>query len=128
MRIAATPSVAVLLGVALGACAPRSGWVRRGGACQSGDPPRVCFDAAPDAPLTLRVGGETLVPGECAHAPKAAVASLRVEVVDGRTGDALGRRITVGVGRSATVTAVETVDGIVFDAERDRCTAGRDQA
>lgn len=102
-------------------CAPRTGWVRIEQVCQASDSPRVCFVAEPDAPLTLEVGEMTLVPGECAQAPKAKRASLKVAVVDGRTGERERKRVGAGVGRTASVTAAVTEDGLDVRVERRRC-------
>ena len=102
-------------------CAPRSGWVRIDQVCQTSDPARVCFAAEPDAPLTLEVGGRVLVPGECAEAPKSMRASLKVAVVDGRTGESHRKRVGAGRGRTATVTAAQTDDGLDVRVARERC-------
>lgn len=102
-------------------CAPRTGWVRTDRVCQTSDSPRVCFAAEPDAPLTLEVGGTTLVPGECAQAPKAKRASLKVAVVDGRTGERMHKRVGTGVGRTATVTATVAKDGLDVGVDRRGC-------
>lgn len=102
-------------------CAPRTGWVRIDRVCQASDSPRVCFVAEPDAPLTLEVGGMTLVPGECAQAPKAERASLKIAVVDGRTGERERKRVGAGAGRTATVTAAVTKDGLDVGVQRRRC-------
>ena len=102
-------------------CAPRTGWVRIEQVCQASDPPRVCFEAEPDAPLTLEVGGTVLVPGECAEAPQTKRASLKVAVVDGRTGERHRKRVGTGRGRTATVTAAQTDDGLDVGVEREIC-------
>lgn len=102
-------------------CAPRSGWVRTDQVCQPADPPRVCFEADPDAPLTLRVGGATLVPGECAEAPKDRRAVLSAIVVDGRSGDEHRVRVGSGRGRTATVTAREDEGELDVEVRRSGC-------
>ncbi len=103
------------------ACGPRTGWQRIDQVCQSKDEPRVCFDAEPDAPLTLEVGGETLVPGECAEAPKSRSTVLRYAIVDGRTGERQGERVGVGRGRSLHIVVRMTDDGLEAETRRDRC-------
>lgn len=89
--------------------------------CQPKDPPRICFEADPDAPATLEVGGETLVPGECAEAPRARGAILRFAVVDGRTGERVGERVGVGRGRALDVIVRKTEDGLETETRRTRC-------
>ncbi len=117
-------AVAVVVGalalLAVG-CGPRTGWRRIEQVCQVDDAPRVCFVAEPDAPLTLEVGGTTLVPGECAQAPKTTRASLKVAVVDGRTGARQRKRVGAGRGRTATVAATQREDGLDVEVSRGRC-------
>lgn len=102
-------------------CAPRTGWVRIDRVCQASDAPRVCFEAEPDAPLTLEVGGMVLVPGECAEPPETKRASLKVAVVDGRTGERHRKGVGAGRGRTARVTAAQTDDGLDVGVARERC-------
>ena len=71
--------------------------------------------------MTLEVGGETLVPGECAEPPRERAALLRFAVVDGRTGERVGERVGVGRGRSLRVIARMTDDGLETETRRDRC-------
>ncbi|MCR9161981.1 MAG: hypothetical protein ACE37F_26365 [Nannocystaceae bacterium] len=101
-------------------CAPRSGWQRTDQVCQRADPPRICFEADPDAPLTLEVGSVTLVPGECAEAPRGRTALLRYTVVDGRAGR-IEERVGIGRARALVVTAFETDEGLQTDTNRVGC-------
>jgi len=114
-------AAAGLFAALAGGCAPKTGWQRLDRVCQASDPPRVCFDAEPDAPLTLEVGGETLVPGECAEAPRTKRASLKAVVVDGRNGQRHAQHVGAGKGRTATVTARMEDDGLDVGATRSGC-------
>ncbi len=97
---------ALALVVATG-CAPRSGWTREDRVCAAADPPRVCFEAAPDAPATLTVGDATLVPEECAMLDEGRGGLLAVTVEDGRTEEPLRARVSVRRGDATTVRLVE---------------------
>jgi hypothetical protein len=75
----------VLLAGAWLACAP-TGWQRTDRrSCAEPSPPVVCVQADPDRPLEIRVGGQRLVPGECAAAPeRTRGATRRLEIEDGQ--------------------------------------------
>jgi hypothetical protein len=104
------------------ACAAKSGWTRGDRVCEASDPPRICFDADPDAPLSLSVADLRLTPGECAFAPDGARGgSIRVAVEDGETGRVDHRRVWV---RRAATTHV-TVDDHDTRIDRSRCTRER---
>jgi hypothetical protein len=94
----------------LGGCASRTGWERTmSRVCDAKGPAVLCVAAAPEAPVEIRAGGTTILPGECAVAPEHGRAGpLRVDVLDGRGArdDAWvrvrrGRRTTLGVGHGA---------------------------
>jgi hypothetical protein len=110
--------------VVLGAtgCAPTAGWTRADRVCEETDPPHVCFEASPDAPLTLMVGDVQLVPNECAFALEdEGGGSLRVALRDGETGKVKRRRIRVRRGKTTTVTATDKG----MDVRKARCTSVR---
>lgn len=95
----------------LTACAPRAGWERTDRrTCAADEPPRVCVANAPDRQMVVRVGGATIVPGECVVAPERRGGRLRVAVDDGRTGVTRERSVRVRRGR---VTTVALADGRV---------------
>lgn len=119
---ARTPRVAgaslLLFGAA---CAPHSGWARIDQVCGGEQPPRVCLQADPDAPVTLDVGGTTLVPGECAQAPEAKRAGLSVVVRDGSTGASSRHRVRAGVGATAVVEVRTEPDALEITVSRRGC-------
>ena len=104
-RMAATglPPAGVLFAAALLGCAPTVGWVRADRTCAAADPPRVCFEAAPDAASTLTVGDVRLAQGECAFAPDGGRGSIRVVLTDGATGDQTAKRIGARPGQTVTI-------------------------
>jgi hypothetical protein len=52
-------------------CAPKAGWERTTSrVCDDETPATVCLAATPDRPIEARVGGETILPDECAVSPK----------------------------------------------------------
>lgn len=88
----------------LGACAPKVGWVRTGRVCEPSDPPMVCLQAEPDAPIEMRVGDVTLLPGECAQGPREeGGGSTKIRIVDGR-GGAVKKRVRLPEGHATTIT------------------------
>jgi len=78
----------------------------------------VCLLASPDAQLELDAGGATLVPGECAVAPRARGGRLEVQVRDGRRGRTTRRWIAV---RRTRVTMISALDGAIVVQERRAC-------
>jgi hypothetical protein len=99
--------LAVLVVLALAACAPRTGWERTDRrSCAPAGPPRLCLLAAPDAQLVATAGGATLVPGECAVASRARGGRLRVRVHDGRRGASSIRRVGVRRGQTTWISAL----------------------
>jgi len=61
----------LVLALAAVGCAPKTGWERTTSrVCDDETPATVCLMATPDRPVEARVGGETILPGECAIAPK----------------------------------------------------------
>ncbi len=78
----------------------------------------MCLLAGPDAQQVVRVGGATLVPGECARGPDARGGRVEVEVRDGRSGRDSVRRVRVRPGQTAMISAV---DGDVVMQERRSC-------
>ena len=104
------------------ACAPTAGWTRGDRVCEEDDPPRVCFDASPDAPVSLTVADTRLTPGECAFALEGERGgSLRVVLEDGESGKTNARRVPVRRGKTTVITA----DGHRMDVDRTRCTSVR---
>jgi hypothetical protein len=114
--------IAIIFLLCSTSCAAKVGWTRGDRVCEDSDPPHVCFEAAPDAPLTLTVGDVRLVPNECAFAIQGERGgSLRVALEDGESGSADHRRIRVRKGKTTTVTA--TSKGM--DVRRTACTSAR---
>jgi hypothetical protein len=114
--------VVLALFVTLLGCAAKSGWARGDRVCEADDPPRICFDADPDAPLSLSVADVRLTPGECAFAPDGTRGgSIRVALEDGETGRVDPRRVWV---RRAATTHV-TVDSDDARVDRTRCASER---
>ena len=103
-----------LLGTALLGCAPTVGWVRADRTCAAEDPPRVCFEATPDAPLSVQVGDVRLTQGECAFAPEGARGSIRVVLTDGATGHQTSKRVRARPGQTVTLDAA-------LERTRTRC-------
>lgn len=67
----------------------------------------VCMMVAQDRPVTFDVGGETLVPGECAAAPeKSPTGDLKVEVTEG-DGTTWKTRVRVQAGAVAYVRVTD---------------------
>ena len=103
-------------------CAAESGWIRGDRVCEASDPPRICFDADPDAPLSLSFADVRLTPGECAFAPDGTRGgSIRVALEDGETGRVDRRR--VWVRRAATTHVSLHADDTRVD--RSRCARER---
>jgi hypothetical protein len=68
--------------LAVTGCAPKTGWERTTSrVCDEATPATVCLEARPDRPVEARVGGETILPGECAVSPKGG-GRVRVELRD----------------------------------------------
>jgi hypothetical protein len=94
----------------LAGCAQRSGWERvdqRG--CDEDSPAVVCVHAWPDQAAALEIGGETILPGECAVAPKGG-GSLRIDWRDA-DGEQQHRRVRAP-RRSRTELALAQDDAL----------------
>lgn len=124
-RLAWAMAALVQLGL-VASCAPKHGWeLTDARTCAPGDPPRICFDADPDQPLELRIGGTALVPGECARGPGGeGGGALRALLVDGREFENAKERpnrrwLRVPKGRTTVVQVAD--DDRVRVVERRRC-------
>ena len=78
----------------------------------------MCVLAGPDAPQVLKIGGASLVPGECAESSRARGARTLVRVRDGRES---ARRVRLGRGETAMLAAPA---GEIAVYERRACGAG----
>lgn len=106
----------------VGGCARHGAWRRvEPAACAPDGPPRVCVLAGPDAPQVLKIGGASLVPGECAESSRARGARTLVRVRDGRDGRESARRVRLGRGETAMLAAPA---GEIAVYERRACGAG----
>lgn len=108
-----------MLALAAG-CAARTGWERTDRGCAGREAPRLCVLTAPDRAAVVRVGGEELVPGECAASPRARGGLVRVEVEDGRTGQRHRKWVRVRRGQAARVAIAD--DGRPRAQRRARCS------
>jgi hypothetical protein len=105
-----------------GGCARHGEWRRvTPGACAPEGPPRLCVLAGPDAPQVLTIGGEALVPGECAESSRARGGKALVRVRDGRDGRESARRLRLRRGETAMLAAPA---GAISVYERRACVAG----
>jgi len=106
-------------------CVAKTGWERsEQRLCESEGPARVCFQADPDGPLVLEVGGVRIVPGECAEAPqnpgkRDRGGRIALTVVDGRTHTQQTRKVWVRPGRELVVMQGAKRPQV---ATRKRCT------
>ena len=90
--------------------------------CEPTDPPTVCLQADPDAPLELRVGDLTLLPGECGQGPEdERGGSTKIVLKDGRGGE-ITRRLHLPKGKVTTVTVQPDLQ---VQIDRRRCDPGR---
>lgn len=80
----------------------------------------MCVAATPDRSVVVRVGGEALLPGECAASPRARGGQIRVVAEDGRGGAARAR--WVGVRRGTTARVEVTREGRLLRRGRERCS------
>ena len=82
---------ALLVSLMLG-CAPKTGWQRTTSrVCERETPATVCLEATPDRPVEARVGGEAILPGECAVSPKRG-GRVRMELRENGEREAFGVR------------------------------------
>jgi hypothetical protein len=102
-------------------CAAKTGWSRtERRSCVADEVPRLCVLTAPDRPAVVRVGGEELVPGECAASPRRRGGLVRVAVADGRTGETQKKWVKVRRGATARVAIAD--DGRPRVERRERCS------
>jgi hypothetical protein len=93
-----------LVALTLVACAPKTGWERTTSrVCEPKAPATVCLEATPDRAVEARVGGETILPGECAVAPKGG-GRVKMELREN------GSRERVGVHASKSKRTTVTLD------------------
>lgn len=102
-------------------CAAKTGWRRaERRSCAADDLPRLCVLTSPDRAAVVRVGGEELVPGECAASPRRRGGPVRVAIEDGRTGETTKKWVRVRRGSVARVAIAD--DGRAEVERRERCS------
>jgi hypothetical protein len=102
-------------------CAAKTGWERTDRrSCTAGEAPRLCVLTSPDRAAVVRVGGEELVPGECAASPRVRGGPVRVAIEDGRSGKTQKKWVRVRRGSTARVAIAD--DGRPQVQKRERCS------
>lgn len=102
-------------------CAAKTGWQRtERRSCVADEVPRLCVLTSPDRAAVVRVGGEELVPGECAASPRRRGGLVRVAIEDGRTGKTQKKWVEVRRGSAARVAIAD--DGRPRVLGRERCS------
>jgi hypothetical protein len=107
----------VLVLLALVGCAPKTGWERTSSrVCDEETPATVCLEARPDRMVEAKVGGETILPGECAVAPERG-GRVRVQLRENATRDDFGVRAPKAKRTTVTLDPAEKKPQV----ERRRC-------